>query len=114
MFYLGDILTIRKPSHKEAFYFFTSIGNFTGRIATSLEDFLEETRDVDAKSLEFHLQRRDFEKWIIDVLRDVKLAREIRNLRNQKLTGKALRNSLYRIVSRRCKELTGKNSNAYI
>ena len=101
-------MAIRKLSHKEAFYFFTSIGNFTGRVAASLEDFLKEVRHVDAKSLEFHLSRRDFEKWMIDVLRDAKLAGEIRNLRNRKLTGKPLRDSLYRIVSRRYEELTGK------
>lgn len=100
----------RKLSPKESFYFFTSVGNFTGRIAVSLEDFLKEIRDVDAKSLEFHLQRQDFEKWIIDVLKDTKLARELRDLRNQKLTGKALRNSLYSIVLRnaRLQELTRK------
>lgn len=108
--YLGNVLAVRKLSQKEAFYFFTSIGNFTGRIATSLESFLKEIRDVEAKSLEFHLERKDFEKWIIDVLRDTKLAREIRNLRNQKVTGKALRNSLYTTVSRRYKELAEKNS----
>ncbi len=101
-------MAVRKLSQKEAFYFFTSIGNFTGRSATSLEDFVEEIKEVDARSLEFHLKRRDFEKWIVDVLRDKKLAKEIRNLRNQKLAGKPLRNSLHRIVSRRYKELTGK------
>lgn len=101
-------MAMRKLSPKETFHFFTSIGNFTGTIAASLEDFLKEIRNVDVKSLEFHLQRRDFEKWIIDVLRDAKLAGEIQNLRNQKLTAEALRNSLYNIVSRRYKELTRK------
>ena len=102
----------KKLSPKEAFYFFTSVGNFTGRIAVSLEDFLKEIRDVDAKSLEFHLHRQDFEKWIIDVLKDPKLAKEIQNLRNQKLTGKALWNSLYSIILKnlRLQELTRKNS----
>ena len=96
-----NILSARKLSQREAFYFFTSVGNFTGRSATSLKDFLKEIREVDAKSLEFHLQRGDFEKWIIDVLRNTKLAREIRNLRNQKLTGEVLRVYLSKIVSKR-------------
>ena len=93
-------MSTRKLSPKEAFYFFTSVGNFTGRIAVSLEDFLKEIRDIDVKSLGFHLQRQDFERWIIDVLKDPKLAKEIQKLRNQKLTGKALRNSLYSILLR--------------
>ena len=102
------MLAIRKLSQNDAFYFFTSVGNFTGRSATSLEDFLKEIKDVNTKSLEFHLQREDFEKWTIDVLKDTKLAMEIGNLRNQELTGEALRNSLYSIVSKRCRELTRK------
>ena len=99
-------MALRKLSQKEAFYFFTSIGNPTSIIATSLGDFLKDIKDVDAKSLEFHLEREDFEKWVSDILKDTKLAREIRYLRNQKLTGEALRNSLYSIVSKRYKELT--------
>lgn len=101
-------MAIKKLSQAEAFYFFTSIGNFTGRSAASLEDFMKEIREIDAKSLEFHIQREDFEKWITDILRDTKLAKEIRNLRNQGLTGESLRNSLYSIVLKRYKELTRK------
>jgi len=99
-------LALRKLSQKEAFYFFTSIGNPTGIIAISLEDFLKDIKEVNAKSLEFHLEREDFEKWASDILRDKKLTREIRYMRNQKLTGEALRNSLYSIVSKRYKDLT--------
>jgi alpha-amylase len=101
-----NILALRKLSQKEAFHFFTSIGNPTGTIATSLEDFLKDIKEVNAKSLEFHLEREDFEKWVTNVLKDTKLAREIRYLQNQKLTGEALRNSLYSVVSKRYKELT--------
>jgi alpha-amylase len=99
-------LALRKLSQKEAFYFFTSIDNPTSIIATSLEDFLKDIKEVNAKSLEFHLEREDFDKWVTNVLKDTKLAREIRYLRNQKLTGEALRNSLYSAVSKRYKELT--------
>lgn len=95
-----------KLSEKEAFYFFTSVGNFTGVSAASLEDFLKDIKEVDVKSLEFHLERRDFEKWVTDVLKDPKLAREIRYLRNRKPTGENLRTSFYNIVSVRFKELT--------
>ena len=49
---------------ENAFYFFTSIGNYTGENAASLEEFVRKIKEVDAKSLEFHLYRGDFEKWV--------------------------------------------------
>jgi len=96
---------LRSVLREEAFYFFTSIGNYTGQSAASLDEFLQKVKDVDIKSLEFHLFREDFEKWIVQTLGDNKLAEEIRMLRGQKVVGNALRDRLYFIVSRRLKEL---------
>jgi len=96
---------LRNVNREEAFYFFTSIGNYTGESASSLEEFLQKIKDVDAKSLEFHLFREDFEKWIAQTLGDHRLPDEIRILRGQKVVGNALRDRLYFMVSRRLKEL---------
>jgi len=96
---------LRSVNREEAFYFFTSIGNYTGESASSLEEFLQKVKDIDVKSLEFHLFREDFEKWIAQTLGDKKLPDEILILRNQKITGNALRDRLYFMVSRRLKEL---------
>lgn len=96
---------LRNVLREEAFYFFTSIGNYTGQSAASLEEFLHKIKDIDIKSLEFHLFREDFEKWIDQTLGDDKLAGEIKILRGQKVAGIALRDRLYFIVSRRLKEL---------
>jgi len=96
---------LRNVLREEAFYFFTSIGNYTGQSASSLEEFLQQIKNVDVKSLEFHLFREDYEKWITQTLGDDKLAGEIRILRGQKVVGNALRDRLYFIVSRRVKEL---------
>ena len=96
---------LRNLLRKEAFYFFTSIGNYIGENAISLEEFIHKIRDVNIKSLEFHLYREDFEKWIAQTLGDRKLAEEIKSLRNQKTFGNTLRNQLYSIVSKRYKEL---------
>jgi len=96
---------LRNVLREEAFYFFTSIGNYTGQSAASLEEFLQKIKDIDNKSLEFHLFREDFEKWISQTLGDNKLADEIKILRGQKVVGNALRDRLYFIVSRRLKEL---------
>jgi len=96
---------LRSVQREEAFYFFTSIGNYTGQSAASLEEFLQKTKDIDIKSLEFHLFREDFEKWIAQTIGDNKLAEDIKILRNQKVVGNALRDRLYFVVTKRLKEL---------
>jgi len=74
---------LRKLRRENAFYFFTSIGNYTGQNAASLEEFVKKIGEVDDKSLEFHFYRGDFEKWVDEVLEDRELAKEIRDLRNR-------------------------------
>jgi hypothetical protein len=57
--------TVLKPVPREkAFYFYSDIGNYTGKSAASLKEFAEKIEDVDVKSLGFHLRRGDFENWI--------------------------------------------------
>jgi hypothetical protein len=96
---------LRNVSKEEAFYFFTSVGNYTGQKAASLDEFLLRIKDINIKSLEFHLYREDFERWIASTLGDDKLANEIKGLRNMKAVGNAGRDRLYFVVSRRLKEL---------
>jgi len=96
---------LRTVPREKAFYFFTSIGNYTGVSAVSLKEFMEKINVVDVKSLEFHLLRRDFEKWISEVLQDNELAAEFRKLQEANLTGHPLRNRLYVAVSKRLKNL---------
>lgn len=90
---------------EKAFYFFTSIGNYTGESAASLKEFLEKINEVDVKSLEFHLYRGDFEKWITEVLEDKYLAMEVKNLRDKGYSGDLLRQNLRRAVAKRCEEI---------
>ncbi len=103
---------LRTVMREEAFYFFTSIGNYTGQSAASLDEFLQKIKDMDIKSLEFHLFREDFEKWIDQTLGDSRLADEIRSLRIQKVVGNALRDRLFFVVSRRLKELKAGSASA--
>lgn len=91
------------------FHFCVDIGDYTGVSAASYEDFLKSIRQVKVKSLSFHLQRGDFQKWVLDVFDDEKLAKEIEKVRKRKLRGQALRNRLYGIVSKRRKELKNKS-----
>jgi alpha-amylase len=96
---------LRKVLREEAFYFFSSIGNYIGESAASLEEFTRKIKEVNSKSLEFHLYRRDFEKWVDEVLGDAGLAERIRELRNQKLVGDHLQDQLYLTVLKRYNEL---------
>ncbi len=91
---------------EKAFYFFTSIGNYTGESASSLKEFRDKIKQVNMKSLEFHFYRGDFEKWIAEALQDNELAENIKELRRQKPTGQKLRLQLHTTISKRYKKLT--------
>ena len=101
---------LRKVPRENAFYFFTSIGNYTGENVASLEEFVKKIKEVDAKSLEFHLYRGDLEKWVEETLEDKELAEKIRSLKSLSPTGSSLRNQLYLIVSKRYEKLKGEFS----
>ncbi len=102
-------MTFGKLEHVAPFHFCVDIGGYTGISAASYEDFLTGIKEVKAKSLGFHLQRGDFQKWVLDILKDKKLAKDIEKVRKQRLRGQALRNHLYRIVYERRKELASKS-----
>ena len=95
----------RKLPKEQVFYFFTSVGNCTCESAASFEEFLEKIREIEIKSLEFHLCRGDFEKWIAEILEDKELAEEILNLRDIMPTRDVLRKRLVTIVSKRLEKL---------
>jgi hypothetical protein len=95
----------RRLPKERAFYFFTSVGNYTGESAESFEEFLERIKEVDIKSLEFHLYRGDFEKWIAEILEDEKLAEEALNLRDIMPTRDILRKRLVAVIAKRREKL---------
>jgi len=101
-----DSKVLKTVSREKAFYFFTSIGNYTGSSASSLKEFMGRINEVNVKSLEFHLGRGDFEKWVAEVLQDQELAGEIKRLQKLNLTGNGLRDQLSFVISRRVKRLT--------
>ena len=86
---------MKKVSKEKAFYFFTSIGNYTGEKAHSLEEFLEKVKEIDIKSLEFHLYRGDFERWIREVLGIKELAEKMDEIQKLNLKGETLRTLIY-------------------
>jgi alpha-amylase len=105
-----DPKILKTVPREKAFYFFTSIGNYTGLSASSLKEFMEKINEVNIKCLEFHIHRNDFEKWINEVLEDQELAAEIKKLQKFNLTGENLRNQIYVVISRRLKRYTNSSS----
>lgn len=90
---------MKKVPREKAFYFFTSMGNYTGEDASSLEEFLEKVKEIENESLEYHLYRGDFEKWIREVWGLIILAEKISKIKNQNLKGEVLREQIYDLVS---------------
>ena len=99
------LITSSVPAEK-GFHFFTDIEKPTGVLATSIFDFLEQLKKVDLKSLEFHLKRNDFQKWLREVIRDDWLADQFEKLPALDLSADKLRMRLVEITDERCKQLS--------
>jgi len=96
----------RTVDDTEAFYFCRGLGNFSGKKANSLEDFLGKIQIVDSESLEFHVDRGDFEKWIASTIGYTQLDADLQLVKSEKLSGETLRKRLFSLVSMRLMELT--------
>jgi hypothetical protein len=95
---------LRMVSPPETFLFFTDIGQYTGELATCLDEFLEKLNRMPLKSLEFHFERGDFEKWIRGTLGDECLADRISKI-DRTLQGEEIREILQRTVKNRMDQL---------
>jgi hypothetical protein len=95
------------PANK-CFFFYTGVGpdKFTKLSACSLSEFRERVKEVDVKSLEFHVPRGDVQKWVKEVLGDEQLAEEIDRVRRLRLNGELLRNRILQVIDSRVKQLT--------
>jgi len=91
------------PAEK-SFHFYVDIGKPLNIYAASLGDFCDKILKVNAPSLEFHINRGDFEAWFAS-LGDAELARKTLLVREQKIGGENLRRKLYEIVKSRCDTL---------
>lgn len=83
------------------FHFYMAIGQPTSFSAKSIVDFYEIVKQIDACSLEFHLDRGDFENWMRIVLDDSELAEEFACLKDAKLVGDNLRKELIKATEAR-------------
>jgi hypothetical protein len=91
--------------YESGFHFFTAIGNSTQITATNLSEFAAKLQVVPVESVDFHFQRKDFQKWIAETIGDKELAERI-SLFGGARSAEELRKEMLRITQERIAELT--------
>jgi hypothetical protein len=90
--------------HDKAFNFYVTFGKPLSLHAHNLRDFAVKLDKADVASVEFHMQRGDFEAWFKG-LGDEELAKKTVLLKKRNLAGEDLRTQLRGIVDHRYYEL---------
>ena len=85
---------------ERAFYFYTAPGKYTGLLATTIEGFIEALEKSPIESIEFHVKRRDYERWAREVLALDELADDIEDLRRMVVAGEGLRHDIVGVAKK--------------
>ena len=72
------------------FFFYSEEEKYTGYSAHNIEEFSEAIRSVSLQSIEFHLERKDFENWL-NYISQKNLAQQFKAIRESMKTGDELR-----------------------
>jgi predicted transcriptional regulator len=96
---------LRALPNGEGFYFYRDIGQYTGKMASSLSEFHKILDEIEDKSIKFHLDNGDFERWLIHV-GDEDLAVRLREIVSSNLEYAVLRSAILEAVGRRLGALT--------
>ncbi len=91
--------------HDKAFNFYVTVGKPLSLHAHNLRDFPNKLDKADVTSIEFHMQRGDFEAWFKG-LGDEELVKKTTLLKKKNYVGEDLRKQLHNIVELRYLELT--------
>jgi hypothetical protein len=91
--------------HDKAFNFYVTLDKPLSIHAHNLRDFANKLDRADVASVEFHLQRGDFEAWFRG-LGDEELAKKAALLKKKNVAGEALRKQLHEIAEHRYIELS--------
>ena len=91
----------------KAFHFYTDYDQYTGKYARNLEEFSEYIREIDSRSIRFHLRRRDFQAWIRSI-NDPDLASQIDSLTRLGLSDEEVRKRLFGMIKTRIEILMKK------
>ncbi len=102
--HLHKYLRAPLPAPKR-FYFHDGPNRYLGRSAANLWEFNEALREISIESIQYHLPRGDFERWVQDVLRDAELARRLHKVVSRNLSNQELRQALAEAVHNRYEEL---------
>ena len=98
------VAIIAYATHDRAFNFYVTVGKPLSIHAHNMRDFAVKLDKADLASIEFHMQRGDFESWF-KMLGDEELAKKIVLLKKKSLTGEDLLTQLHDIVEQRYLEL---------
>lgn len=96
---------MRRLPFEKGFTFFHGFARPTNITASSLPEFLEGLKRVPIQSVEYHVERGDFERWISQVLGDRKLAKKIASIGQEDLSGERRRKKLIAVTGARIKQL---------
>jgi hypothetical protein len=88
---------VKAPPGRE-FHFYLDVGVPANKSASTLKEFKECLKAVDSKSIAFHLNRGDFEKWVSEMLKDEALAATIKGIREQNLPPEESKRELVRAI----------------
>ena len=102
--HLHKYLRAHLPETKQ-FYFYDASGRYLDRVASNLWEFRETLGELPVDSLQYHLQRGDFEHWLQDVFHDSELVSNLRKIARRDLQGEELREALLEVVIDRYEEL---------
>ena len=91
---------IKTVPFESSFHFFRALGDSTGVTATSLNEFAGKLQIVPAESVQFHFQRKDFQKWIKGTIKDEELAEKIDRIKKE-IHPNELRKEILRITQER-------------
>lgn len=89
----------------KGFTFFSGFASPTPFTAHSLEEFYSTLKNVPADSIQFHMDRRDFQRWFDVVIGDGELAKRLTDVSEERLEGEALRERILEIIKERIDEL---------
>jgi alpha-amylase len=96
---------LRRLPHDKVFNFFYDFARPAGIVAYDLFEFSAALSTAPAHSLQYHVERGDFARWLRHVLRDKALATQIEGLAKERLRGEQLRKRLVSMVTSRVKQL---------
>ena len=82
---------------ENGFHFYTALGSYTGITATNLNEFAAKLQVIPMESIIFHFQRKDFQQWMKDAIKDAELAKKMSRIK-QGLRSEDLRKEILSTV----------------